>query len=241
MDFWRNAVCLLKDCLFPVFCFECQTEGKWWCEKCIKKYAITGVYYCPICHIDNNSGQPCNHCKVVSPLNGVAAFFNYNNHNVVGELIKQYKYNFAFDISSVWNMLIDLYLINIINKMNIDVNSLTIIPIPLHKRRERERGFNQADMIAKKIYRTLICERKVEFDNRNFLRKKYTQQQAKLSREYRLSNLKEAFVWCGKNPAPKNILLIDDVFTSGATMQECSRVLKKFGAQKVYGFTLARD
>lgn len=241
MNFGRGIIQLVKDCLFPIFCLECQAEGQWWCEKCLKKFPVMGVYYCPVCHISNNNGQPCNHCKAASPLNGVAAFLDYNEEAVIGQLIKQFKYNFAFDITITWEKMVDLFLPEIINRMNIDVDAFTIIPIPLHISRERERGFNQADLVAKLVYKKLTTLKQVNFDNKSFQRQKKTNQQAKLNRLDRFNNLKEAFVWSSQKSVPKNILLIDDVYTSGATMQECARVLKKRGAQKVYGFTLARD
>ncbi|MFA6547646.1 MAG: ComF family protein [Candidatus Magasanikbacteria bacterium] len=241
MNLWRGLVQVSKDYLFPIFCLECKVEGQWWCENCLKKYTVMGVYYCPICHVSNSNGQPCGRCKAVSLLNSVTAFLDYNDEAVIGQLIRQFKYNFAFDIVSVWEKMIDLFLLDIIKKMDISAECFTIIPVPLHIKRERERGFNQANLVAQLIFKKLDTERLVGFDNKSFQRKKYTQQQAKLNRVDRLNNLKEAFVWSGKESAPKNILLVDDVYTSGTTMQECATVLKKFGTQKVYGFTLARD
>ena len=241
MNFWRGTVRLIKDCLFPIFCLECKVEGHWWCEDCLKKISTAGVYYCPVCHVLNSNGQPCNYCKVASSLNGVAAFLDYDDQTIIAQLIHQFKYNFAFDISVVWEKMVDLFLLDVINKMNIEVKFFTIIPVPLHINRERARGFNQADLIGQLVFKKLKTVRRVDFDNKSFRRKKSTNQQAKLKRIDRLNNLKEAFVWCDEKAVPKNILLIDDVYTSGATTQECARVLKKFGAQKVYCFTLARD
>ncbi len=232
---------MVKDCLFPIFCLECQIEGQWWCENCLKKNLVRGVYYCPVCHISNPNGQPCHKCKVASLLNGVAAFLDYDEQAVIGQLIRQFKYNFAFDIVSVWEKMVDLFLLNIINQMEIEVNNLTVIPVPLHITRERDRGFNQAELVARLVYKKIATLRQVDFDNKSLQRQKKTNQQAKLNRSDRLKNLKDAFVWNGQKPVSKNILLIDDVYTSGATMQECAQILKKFGAQKVYGFTLARD
>ena len=78
MKLREGIVVLAKDLLFPIFCLECQFEGQWWCESCMKKYPIMGVYYCPVCHVLNSNGQPCNRCRAVSPLNGVAAFLDYD-------------------------------------------------------------------------------------------------------------------------------------------------------------------
>jgi len=241
MNLWSNLLRECKDCLFPIFCIECKIEGSWWCENCIKKNVCIGIFCCPVCHVQNTNGNPCYKCKAVSPLNGVAAFLNYNDNLIIAKLIKQYKYNFAFDIIEVWEKIIDINLLDIISRMNIDMTFFTIIPVPLHNRRERERGFNQSDLIAKLIYQKISTLKKVDFDNKSLVRKKYTTQQAKLNRIDRFNNLKDVFDWSGNKPVPRNILLIDDVYTSGATTQECARVLKKTGAQKVFALTLARD
>lgn len=240
MRLWDRFIHQFKDILFPIFCLECQLEGYWWCENCIKKNVNVGIFCCPVCHILNTNGQPCNKCKAASPLNGNAAFLDYNEEAIIGQLIKRYKYNFAFDIAVTWEKMIDIFLPEIFSQMNIDVDTFTIIPIPLHISRERERGFNQADLVAQFVFKKLLTLKRVEYNNKNFIRQKKTNQQAKLNRVDRFDNLKEAFVWVGQKSIPKNILLIDDVYTSGATMQECARMLKKVGAQKVYGFTLAR-
>jgi len=241
MNLGRVIIQNIKDYLFPVFCLECDLEGEWWCEKCIRKNKVVGVYYCPVCHINNDNGHPCDNCKATTSLDGVVAFFDYDDQKVVGQLIRQYKYNFAFDIAVVWENIIELYLIEIIEKLDLKGESVAIIPIPLHIVRERGRGFNQADLVAKKIYKKLTISRLVTFDSSSLQRKKYTKQQAKLNRADRLVNLRDAFVWNNKIIPAKNIILVDDVYTSGATMQECARVLKSNGAKKVYGFTLARD
>ncbi len=241
MYLWRGLIQNIKDCLFPIFCLECQSEGDWWCKNCLKKYFEVGVFCCPVCHAANSNGQPCNQCKTATPLNGVAAFFDYNERSVVGQLIKQFKYNFAYDIELVWQNMADLFLLNVLGKMEINVSSILIIPVPLHISRERERGFNQAELIAKSLYKKISTIKQVDMDSQSLCRIKRTKQQAKLNRVNRQENLKDAFVWRGKNSVSKNILLIDDVYTSGATMQECAKVLKQNGAQKVYGLTLARD
>ena len=172
MNLWRGLNQTIKDCLFPIFCLECQIEGQWWCENCLKKYPVMGVYYCPVCHIPNSNGQPCNRCRAASPLNGVVAFLDYNEQAVIGQLIKQFKYNFAFDIVSVWEKMVDLFLLDIINQMNIEVNNLSVIPVPLHSTRERERGFNQADLVAQLVFKKLTTLGELTCDNKKKQNKK---------------------------------------------------------------------
>ena len=111
-----------------------------------------------------------------------------------------------------------------------------ILPVPLHPRRLRERGYNQSLMLARRLGR--VWEVRVSAEA---LRKhRWTEPQTMLSADARRKNIKGAFSWAGQPPADKKILLVDDVYTSGSTANECARVLKKHGAGKVDVLTLAR-
>ncbi|RKD23537.1 comF family protein [Caminicella sporogenes DSM 14501] len=115
---------------------------------------------------------------------------------------------------------------------NIDV----IMPVPLHKSRERERTFNQAYLISKYLAR--MIDKSV--DNKSLVRVKNTKIQNKLTKEERKSNLEKAFkVVNALNVDGKIILLVDDIFTTGLTADRCSRVLIESGALKVYVLTFA--
>lgn len=230
----------LKECIFPVFCLECKIEGEWWCESCIRKNTI-GVFYCPACHVINLHGKFCFNCQSGHYLNGVAAFLNYREEKIVGQLIKKFKYNFAYDVKRVWKTLADFALINIMEKLQINNNDFVIIPVPLHKSRLKERGFNQSKIIAEIYYKNLKGKYDVALDCDGLVRNKFTQQQAKLNKQERLVNINGAFSWVKNNPPGKVVILVDDVYTSGATMEECAKVLKKAGAQKVFGLVMARD
>jgi ComF family protein len=111
---------------------------------------------------------------------------------------------------------------------------IVLCDVPLHKHKMRVRGFNQSEILAKQIAKRkgLIFE--------NLLNRRIdTVTQVGLTREERENNLREAFVV--NNSVPKNILIIDDVFTSGSTLNQCARVLKESGAEKVYGFVFAKS
>ena len=126
-----------------------------------------------------------------------------------------------------------------------------LIPVPLYPARERERGFNQAEIIARIIFSVLreksglgaggnqaghagrfILEKNI------LARVRPTAQQAHLARDGRMKNVSGVFSCRG--PASETVILVDDVFTSGATAQECAKVLKSAGAKKVFCLTLAR-
>lgn len=242
MSLRRGIIENIKNYLFPVFCLQCQKEGQWWCEKCIDALENVGVFYCPVCHLKNSSGTPCQRCQSATALNGVAAFFDYNEKAIVGQLIRQFKYNFAYDIVDVWKEIIDKYLLKIIEVQKINAGIFMVIPVSLHRSRYRRRGFNQAELIAELLYTKLKeIYPLTSFEKNSLIREKPTKQQAKLNRADRLKNLQNAFGWQSTYPPSKNIILVDDVYTSGATMQECAKILKRAGAQKVFGLTLARD
>jgi competence protein ComFC len=111
-----------------------------------------------------------------------------------------------------------------------------LIPVPLHKSRYRERGFNQSDILAEGISKVTGLS-----VLKNVLkRKKNTKDQTNLSREQRDENVRGAFVVTEpKMINEKKIILVDDVITTGATLSECARVLKQAGAQKILGMTIA--
>lgn len=223
----------LKDVLFPVFCVECGEEGEWWCGKCRDKIKEIGVFRCPVCSVATEKGETCKKCSAVSSLDGVTALFNYVEGNYLSKLIHLFKYQYAHDVNRAWQSIIQERL----GDDFIPLASITIIPVPLYSRRERERGFNQANIIAQILHDKYAV---ALLDAINLARSRYTLQQAKLNREERLKNLDNAFVWRGNAKAPINALLVDDVFTTGSTMQECAKILKQNGTEKVWGFALAR-
>jgi ComF family protein len=108
-----------------------------------------------------------------------------------------------------------------------------IVAVPLASRRYAERGFNQSDAIAK-----IIAEIGDMPIGRFVERVRETKHQARLTRKERFHNIHEAFVV--KGAVPENVLLVDDVFTTGATMQECAKVLKNAGTRRVIGLSMGR-
>ena len=114
-----------------------------------------------------------------------------------------------------------------------------MIPVPLHKRRRRTRGFNQAELIARLAARQ--CSPRLEAATDVLERRRDTISQVGLSREERIANVRDAFGVA--NPgrvAGRSVIVVDDVMTTGTTLSECARVLKQAGAERVWAATVAR-
>lgn len=111
-----------------------------------------------------------------------------------------------------------------------------VVPIPLFIRKQNDRGFNQAAILAEAI----AGKWDLRLNKTSLIRRKSTSPQANLLLNDRLANLEEAFQVTDKNILGKEIILVDDVFTTGATIFSASEVLKKAGAKKVWALTLAR-
>jgi ComF family protein len=112
-----------------------------------------------------------------------------------------------------------------------------IVPVPLHPRRLRQRGFNQAGLLARELGRRL--RRTTRFDV--LTRKQWTEPQTRLNREERLNNVKNAFQVISPGAIKGvRILLVDDVYTTGTTLSECARELKRSGAAEVTALTVTR-
>ncbi len=204
---FSDIIKYLREMAFPVFCLGCGKEGERVCENCYKA-------------IDTR-GQSGHHHLAVTP---------YHEDLLIGKIVRGFKYDFEEDLSVVIEKLVKEFV-----EKHLDYFSNTdcVVFVPLHKKRQAERGFNQSEFIAKAVCQTINKPMlKVLARGRN------TKHQARLSREERLVNVKDAFVVL--RPLTGTILLVDDVYTTGSTMRECTDALLKAGADKVFGFSLAR-
>ena len=115
--------------------------------------------------------------------------------------------------------------------------AVLIMPVPLHPKRLRERGFNQSLLLARHVSRALH----IDLDFLSLRRVRYTPPQASLAKSERKQNVRGAFELKNQDAVKGiNILLVDDVVTTGNTLNECARILRKGGARKVFGLSLAR-
>jgi ComF family protein len=191
-------------------------------------------------HIGGDSGASpeaeniCGMCRRARPAYMRAvAYGAYDSE--LRELIHLLKYEHAGPAAE----LLGGYLAQAIGSLNLDLKKWRVVPVPLHHARRRERGFNQAEKIARAAVRRLGCE--IELRPGLLERRRPTSSQTGLTNHQRRANLRGAFVV----PRPAElrnhqILLVDDVFTTGTTAAECSRVLLRAGARSVAVATVAR-
>lgn len=113
-----------------------------------------------------------------------------------------------------------------------------IISVPIHKKRKTERGYDQSELIAIKLAKEL----NVELIKNNLVKQKHTIAQSTLSKEQRQQNVKQVYKLMNKQKIQnKKIIIIDDIYTTGSTVEECSRILKQNGAKEILVLTIAKD
>lgn len=224
----------LIDILFPPVCVGCKKIGLSICSTCYKELQPTIVDCCPYCYQPSLWGMTHERCRHRYGLDGAIAILRYNK--LVRSIIKQIKYVRA------WSILDDLYTKTPKHWWRIEEylkrieGCVVFEAIPLHERRYKERGFNQADRIMK-----MVIPHQKDCYIYSLKRIKYTAPQAQQSsRAARITNIKNAFS-CVKVEyfQGKTVILFDDIFTSGSTAKECAYVLKHAGATHVYLITLA--
>lgn len=213
--------------LFPKYCYYCKKEGSYLCKNCINSYVrINWEQRCFMCGKVCSLGFAHKECRESGYLDGLIYFTIYDSK--IKEIVKDIKYNFYFDVLSELGEIMSEYL-----KLY-HFSDVVLTDVPLHKRKFRSRGFNQSQLLAKTISkRTGLKYSKL------LKRKQYTITQVGLTREERENNLREAFEMNLKSPT--KVVVVDDVYTTGTTLNQCAKILKQNGAIEVYGFVFAKS
>lgn len=228
----------LLDTLFPIACLSCGKEDVWLCDDCAAKINLLSFQVCPACEkIITDSGKPCADCKSGSALDALLVATKYKK-NDLDRIVHLYKYRFIEDLGVALGKII----VKNILASDLPLPDI-IIPVPLHPRRLRWRGFNQSKILAEHISRNLAPGLEIPVAENILKRKKYTPPQMKIKKySERKKNLKDAFSIEDAAPIKNNtILLIDDIATTGTTLSECAEALKRAGAKKVFAAIIARQ
>jgi ComF family protein len=240
------------DYIFPKKCVVCRKPGSYLCENCFSYLSFEPKSLCLPCNQPSFNNLTHPRCKRKYAIDGCFSALSYNK--TVQKLIYNFKYKpYLTDLKTV---LADLFHESIIQneqfmKLIVD-GSCLMVPIPLSSSRFRKRGYNQAEILAKEL------SKKFNFPVQNLLsRTKETKTQVGMTNLQRKLNVKDVFEIInppsassgngsrssGSKRFRKNcsIFLVDDVVTTGSTLSEAAKILKKAGAKKVFGLTLARD
>ena len=226
----RNIWTGLLELFFPDRCVSCGQTGCLFCNECRRKVEFVLPPLCPLCGHPSTHDRLCRRCQESPPaVDGIrsAVFFEGPLRQAVHAL----KYR---GLRSLAAPLADLM---ITHWQREPLPADVIVPVPLHRRRERERGYNQAALLARPLGAEIGLPMREDW----LVRTRATFPQIELDASERKENVANAFQ-CRKSDAVvgRRVLLIDDVCTTGATLESCGLVLRQAGAQSVWAFTLAR-
>lgn len=219
------------DFIFPRTCLGCGRVGEFLCPACRRSLTIIAPPLCPRCGRTQANGVLCPSCiSWDSAIDGIRAPFRFEG--LIREAVHQLKYRNLRAIAMPLAAMMMEYLVA--HSLPADM----LVPVPLHPRRLRERGYNQSALLAKEIGKMTS----LPVAPNALVRKKYALPQARTrSVEERQANMAGAFACNYEYIRERRVLLIDDVATSAATLDACAAALKHGGAKSVWGLVLARE
>jgi competence protein ComFC len=217
--------------LFPKWCVGCAKEGEFICRSCRERLVRVSPPLCPQCGKPQPSSTLCPGClSWQAAIDGIRSPFRFEG--IIREAILQLKYRNLRALSETLAKLLSDFLTT--NPLPGEM----LVPVPIHRKRLRERGYNQSSLLAQKLSKLTNLP---VIDN-SLTRQRHAppQTQTKTVAERR-NNVAGAFTCRDQRLKGRQVLLIDDVATSGATLDACAVALKATGATTVWGLTLARE
>jgi competence protein ComFC len=224
------------DFVFPKYCVNCRRRGEYICANCFSFISFDVSMICLACNRPSLDGLTHPGCRTKYAIDGAFCAVAYKG------IVKKLIYNFKYKpyLADLKNSLVELFYESIIQQeifQKIYNLNPTLMPIPLHSKRLRSRGYNHSKLLAEglagKLNLKLIDA---------LLRTRETKSQFGLKLKERKENLKDAFALNTKYKILNtNMFLVDDILTTGSTLSEAAKILKRNGAKKVWGLTLARD
>ena len=217
--------------LFPQWCVGCGKKGDFICHSCRRSLPRIMPPLCPRCGKPQSSGILCSSCvSWQAEIDGIRSPFRFDG--VMRQAIHQLKYRNLRTLAAPLARLLNDYL------NTSPVPGEVLVPVPLHRKRLRERGYNQSSLLARELGKLTSLP---VVDN-CLIRQRHAPPQTRTSTvDERQSNVADAFACGDQRLRDKQVLLIDDVSTSGATLDACAAALKVAGATSVWGLVLARE
>lgn len=231
------------DIIFPKYCVNCKKFGDFLCPDCFSRLSFNTKNICLVCGLPSYDGLTHPGCRRKYAVDGSFTGIVFNS--ISKKLIYQFKYkpyltglkNFLGDL--LYESLIQYEEFNkILSQVEKDTERIVFVPIPLHSKKLKKRGYNQAEILAK------ILAKKFDSHVSNCLiRTRETRSQVGLNKSERQENIKGAFDFKNNSADFKNtrVVLVDDVLTTGATFSDAASVLKHHGAGEVWAVAFAKE
>jgi len=221
----------ILDLIFPINCVGCGRTGRYICWQCLEKAPLANLV-CPYCEKKSSDGSTHFKCRRKLGIDGIFSIWEYKG--AIRDLILMMKYRFVKKIAQELAESAHLFL----QERGLFSTDFLLVPIPLHWYKRNFRGFNQSELMGR-----ILSERMGwVFSNNLLFRKGIRAAQSELDRESRIKNIKNAFGIDEKlvdKKSLKKIIIFDDVCTTGSTLKEACLVLKRNGAEIVWGLTIA--
>ncbi|MDO8676437.1 MAG: phosphoribosyltransferase family protein [Candidatus Azambacteria bacterium] len=239
----------ILDIVFPRHCLGCDIllgdeSRSYVCRSCLKTISFTKGFACAFCKSPVKNGKTCPYCIKDHFLDRLLVATSYENP-LIEKMLKTMKYRFVVSLADdIAGLMIKYLKKRLANNPVFDGNTMMVIPVPLHFKRLNWRGFNQAEIVSVKIAEHFCWPMITNALKRRRNPKPQTNMPDKFSR---IENAKNLFLL---NPiygdrktidfSKITVLLIDDISTTGSTLNDCARALKGAGAKEVIGFVFAR-
>ncbi len=228
-SFWTVYRCLL-DLVFPPSCIHCGRLGTWLCRACAEQFSFWEGPFCILCGRPWDEPGPCRVCQAhslhVYPIRSVFVF-----EGSVRAAVHALKYRGAASVASTLAAPMACYW------QHQHMQGDCLVPVPLHPKRVAKRGYNQAELLARALGQHLD----LPIVPHLLRRVRDTVSQTKLNRDERQKNMEGAFALAEEvDLSGWKLTLVDDVATTGSTLDACAEILLEAGAQMVNAFTLAR-
>jgi len=219
----------LIDLVFPPRCGGCHLTGAWLCDICRRRIRRLEEPLCRRCGAELDSARNSCSCKgrlrALSRLRSAVAY-----EGPVEPLVHRFKYQ-------GWRRLAGPLAALLCDRIVVEgLAAAYVVPVPLHGDRRRERGFNQSELLADELRQRL----KLGEPPGSLVRVRSTVPQVGKDRLHRWENVRGAFAWRGAPLDGRPLMVVDDVATTGATLEACAAALKSAGAGPVTGVTVAR-
>ena len=223
---------VVLDVLFPSRCVGCGAYGSFLCQSCQAELPRARPPRCPICWQPQRQGAPCGRCREERPaFQGVRSLYLYEG--AAREAVHALKYNYLSALAQPMAQLMARYM-----EKEEAIEAGLLVAVPLYARRQRLRGYNQSALLAREL--SGLCG--LPLAERGLARRRNTPPQARSAdAEARKRSVADAFVADRRWVEGQRVLLIDDVMTTGATLDACAQALRQAGAVSVWALTFARE